>query len=198
MRSKRSARLRTKAPAGDPPVDLDRERRALFKVAGLGVFVCFVGLLGSYLLLPRYFDFPEVLTDRFVFWARLQVFLLIWVAVGVGAVSRGRRRSAQDIRGSAYGPPSPRLAIRIAFLQNSLEQAVLASGAYLALITVLAEPALSLLVGAAVLFGIGRVTFFLGYERGAPGRGFGFVLTVLPTLLGYGLAIFLIARELFS
>lgn len=25
MRSKRSARLRTKAPAGDPPVDLDRE-----------------------------------------------------------------------------------------------------------------------------------------------------------------------------
>ena len=138
MRSKRSARLRTKAPAGDPPVDLDRERRALFKVAGLGVFVCFVGLLGSYLLLPRYFDFPEVLTDRFVFWARLQVFLLIWVAVGVGAVSRGRRRSAQDIRGSAYGPPSPRLAIRIAFLQNSLEQAVLASGAYLALITVLA------------------------------------------------------------
>ena len=180
------------------PVDLAGQRRALFKVAGLGVFVCFVGLLGSYLLLPRYFDFPEVLTDRFVFWARLQVFLLIWVAVGVGAVSRGRRRSAQDIRGSAYGPPSPRLAIRIAFLQNSLEQAVLASGAYLALVTVLAAPALSLLVSATVLFGIGRVTFFLGYERGAPGRGFGFVLTVLPTFLGYTWAIFLITRELFA
>ncbi|MCZ2996086.1 MAPEG family protein, partial [Acinetobacter baumannii] len=68
------------------------------------------------------------------------------------------------------------MAIRIAFLQNSLEQAVLASGAYLALITLLAGPALSLLVSAAVLFGIGRVTFFLGYQRGAPGRGFGFVL----------------------
>ena len=167
-------------------------------MAGLGVLVCFVGLFAGYLLLPRYFNFPEALTDRFVFWARLQIFLLIWVAVGVGAVSRGRRRSAQDIRGSAYGPPSPRLAIRIAFLQNSLEQAVLASGAYLALVTVLAAPALSLLVSATVLFGIGRVTFFLGYERGAPGRGFGFVLTVLPTFLGYTWAIFLITRELFA
>ncbi len=198
MRSKTSARPRTKAPAADPPVDLARERLGLFKVGGLGVLVCFVGLLAGYLLLPRYFDFPEALTDRFVFWARLQVFLLIWVALGVGAVSRGRRRSAQDIRGSAYGPPSPHLAIRIAFLQNTLEQAVLASGVYLALITVLAGPALSLLASAAVLFGVGRVMFFLGYKKGAPGRGFGFVLTALPTLLGYGLAIFLITREQFS
>ncbi|MBW8373138.1 MULTISPECIES: MAPEG family protein [Stenotrophomonas] len=191
MNTKTSGKLRPGAP-----VDLAVQRRGLFKMAGLGVLVCFVGLFAGYLLLPRYFNFPEALTDRFVFWARLQVFLLIWVAVGVGAVSRGRRRSAQDIRGSAYGPPSPRLAIRIAFLQNSLEQALLASGAYLALITVLAAPALSLLVSATVIFGIGRVTFFLGYERGAPGRGFGFVLTVLPTLLGYAWAIFLIVREL--
>ncbi|AWT14835.1 MAPEG family protein [Stenotrophomonas maltophilia] len=185
-------------PDADPLVDLAHQRRGLFKVAGLGVVACVVGLFAGYLLLPRYFDFPEALTDRFVFWARLQVFLLIWVAMGVGAVSRGRRRSAQDIRGSAYGPPSPRVAIRIAFLQNSLEQAVLASGAYLALITLLAGPALSLLVSAAVLFGIGRVTFFLGYQRGAPGRGFGFVLTVLPTLLGYAWALFLITRQLFA
>ncbi len=185
-------------PDAYPLVDLAHQRRGLFKVAGLGVVACVVGLFAGYLLLPRYFDFPEALTDRFVFWARLQVFLLIWVAMGVGAVSRGRRRSAQDIRGSAYGPPSPRVAIRIAFLQNSLEQAVLASGAYLALITLLAGPALSLLVSAAVLFGIGRVTFFLGYQRGAPGRGFGFVLTVLPTLLGYAWALFLITRQLFA
>ena len=177
-------------PDADPLVDLAHQRRGLFKVAGLGVVACVVGLFAGYLLLPRYFDFPEALTDRFVFWARLQVFLLIWVAMGVGAVSRGRRRSAQDIRGSAYGPPSPRVAIRIAFLQNSLEQAVLASGAYLALITLLAGPALSLLVSAAVLF--------LGYQRGAPGRGFGFVLTVLPTLLGYAWALFLITRQLFA
>lgn len=196
MRSKSSDKSRVGAPPVGSPADLAGQRQGLFKVGGLGVFVCVAGLLAGYLLLPRYFDFPEALIDRFVFWARLQVFLLVWVALGVGAVSRGRRKSAQDIRGSAYGPPSPRLAIRIAFLQNTVEQAVLASGAYLALITVLTGPALSLLPSAAILFGVGRVTFFLGYPQGAPGRGFGFVLTALPTLLGYGLAIVLVAREL--
>ncbi|ABM95314.1 MAPEG family protein [Methylibium petroleiphilum] len=175
-------------------VDLARQRRALFKVAGLAVLTCGIGLAAGFLLLPRFIAFPEALSDRLVFWARLQVFLLVWVALGVGGVSRGRRQSAQDIRGSAFGPPSPRLAIRIAFLQNTLEQAVLASGAYLALVTLLTGPALSLLVSAVILFGIGRAAFFLGYAKGAPGRGFGFVLTVLPTLLGYGLAIALMAR----
>lgn len=52
--------------------------------------------------------------------------------------------------------------------RNSLEQAVLVSGAHLALIMVLAGPALSLLVSAAVLSSIGRVTFFSGMKRARP------------------------------
>lgn len=110
-------------------------------------------------------------------------------------MSRGRRKSAEDIRGSAFAPPSERIAIPAAFLQNSLEQAVLASGVYLALVTLLSGAELSLIVSAIVLFCIGRMAFFRGYPGGAPGRGFGMVLTLLPTLLGLGLAIILIARR---
>ena len=97
------------------PVDLAGQRRGLFKVAGLGVLVCFVGLFAGYLLLPRYFNFPEALTDRFVFWARLQIFLLIWVAVGVGAVSRdgvggpfGARHTVRPVRAWRSGSRSCR------------------------------------------------------------------------------------------
>ncbi|MDZ4327764.1 MAG: MAPEG family protein [Pseudomonas sp.] len=195
MRRKKIARKTGDAPSPDGEKELARQRAGLFRTGGLGIVVCVVALAAGYWGLPRFFEFPHDPLDRLMFWARLQVFLLAWVALGVGAVSRGRRQSAQDINGSAYGPPSSGLAIKVAFLQNTLEQAVLASGAYLALVTLLSGPALSLLVAAAILFCIGRVCFYLGYSGGAPGRGFGFVLTMLPTLLGYGLALVLIARQ---
>lgn len=176
------------------PTDLTRERRGLFVSGSLGIIVCVGVSLAGQLLLPQFLAFPVDFISRLQFWAQTQIFLFVWVVLGIGWVSRTRRRSLEDISGSAFGPPSVRLRIPVAFLQNSLEQAVVASAAQLALITQLEGPQLALIVSATVLFCIGRIAFVAGYHNGAPGRAFGFVLTFLPTLIGYVLILALLVR----
>src|SRR3546814_19365033 len=105
--------------------------------------------------------------------------------IGVGTIARLRRKSAQDTAGSAFGPPSERLRIPLAFLQNTLEQAVLAAFAAMALATVDGEAPLSFIVAMVVLFAIGRITFWRGYPRGSPGRAFGVVTNGLLIMGAY-------------
>ncbi len=180
------------------PTDLKAEQRRIVIQAVLSALVCVAVLLGSYTYLPTVFAFPTDLAERLGFAMQVNVFVLLWVLLGVRLVARGRFRSLADIRGSAFGPPSPAIAVRVAFLQNTLEQAALAVGAYLALATLLSGPALSLIVGMALLFAIGRITFLRGYPQGAHGRAFGIVMTVLPTLFGYILAVGLIVANLLA
>jgi hypothetical protein len=139
-------------------------------------------------ILPRWFRFPVDLPARLVFALRADLFVLLWVVLGIVLVALGRGRSAADIGGAASSP-SPAIAVRVAFLQNTLEQAVIAAGAHLALATLLEGPALASIAVAVVLFGLGRLAFLAGYARGAGGRAFGMATTFLPTGAGYALAM---------
>lgn len=109
------------------------------------------------------------------------VFVFLWIVLGVRLVARGPVSPAADSRGSAFAPPSLVIAVPVAFLQNTLEQAVVAAGAHLALATLLSGPALALISTAVVLFAAGRLTFLIGYPKGAGGRAFGIATTALPT-----------------
>lgn len=111
-----------------------------------------------------------------------------WVMIGIRMVSRIRLHSAADIRGSAFGPPSPALAVPAAFLQNTLEQSFVAIVTHLALVLVLEGAALPLLVASVVLFSIGRASFLAGYPHGAGARSFGMALTTLPGLFAFVIA----------
>jgi hypothetical protein len=71
---------------------------------------------------------------------------------------------------------------------------VVATGARLALATLLEGAALALILAAVALFGLGRLAFLVGYSGGAGGRAFGMAVTFLPTGAGYALAIGLLAR----
>lgn len=115
------------------PLDLRREQRGVYRGAIAALIVCALVLPDGFVVLPHMFDFPVDRQARLTFWAQSQIFVLILIVIGIGMVARGRRNSAADISGSSFSPPSPRIAIRVAFLQNTLEQAVIASGAYLAL-----------------------------------------------------------------
>lgn len=117
------------------------------------------------------------------------MFVFLWVAACVGAVSHGRFYSASDIAGAGFSPPSPAIAVRAAVLQNSLERAVLAFGAHLALAAVLHGAELVLIQLLVALFLVGRVAFAAGYRKGAPGRAFGMAVTAAPTATGYFLAL---------
>ncbi|MDM9384463.1 MAPEG family protein [Chlorogloeopsis sp. ULAP01] len=179
-------------------VDLQREELAIRRAAVTALFLCLLCFAVGYFTLPVFFDFPTELVDRLAFAVQASVFVLIWVLVGVGMVSWGRRHSVADIGGSASEPPSSRIAIQAAFLQNTLEQAVLAVGAYLALASLIGGAWLSLIVIAIIIFAVGRVLFLFGYRRYptvARGRALGMALTVIPTLAGYVLAIALIAVQ---
>jgi hypothetical protein len=178
------------APASD--VDMQRAERAIRRAVLIALVALVIAVPAGYQWLPLVFDFPAELSEKLAFAARTSVFVLLWVLIGVGLVSMGRRVSPDDIGGSAAGPPSERIAIHVAFLQNTLEQAVLAAGLYLALATLVSGAWLSLIVIAVIFFGVGRVLFLRGYAEGVSGRSLGMSLTAMPTLLGYLLVIVLL------
>ncbi|PSB22751.1 hypothetical protein C7B61_14410 [filamentous cyanobacterium CCP1] len=179
----------------EAPVNLHQEELAIRRAGVLSLILSALSLGVGYFTLPVWFEFPTALVNRLAFAIQSSLFVLLWVLVGVMMVSVGRRKSLADVGGAAAGPPSEKIAVSVAFLQNTLEQAVLAVGAYLALATLLSGPWLSLIATAVVLFAVGRLLFLIGYRRdyrGARGRALGMTLTLLPTLAGYVLAIALI------
>lgn len=169
-----------------PLVDLPVEQREIRIQAALAFAFCLAVLVVTTLGLPRLVDFPADAFQRLAFLLRIDLLIAAWVLVAVRLVSRVRFNSAADNAGAAFAPPSPRLAVRAAFLQNSLEQAFLAVVALTALVTVDGEAPLAYAIGALLCFGVGRLTFLRGYSHGAGGRAFGMVTTVLPTLGALG------------
>lgn len=145
-----------------------RVQRAVLVRGSLGVLLCLAGL-GFAVALARWVDFPEDTSDRLAFALRADLFIVIWVIIAIRRVSSIRDRSIEDSAGAAYAPPSERLALRAAFLRNTLEQAFIAVIGHLALASVEGDAALAFVVIAVVLFGVGRVAFIAGYPHGAGG-----------------------------
>ena len=183
-----------------PPeeVDMEQAEKSIQRAVLISLIAVGIAVPLSYVLTPLVWDFPQDLLHRLVFAIRANVIILFSVAIAILMVSTGRRVSPEDIGGSAAGPPSDKIAIRVAFLQNTLEQAAIASALYLALATLVTGPWLSLIVIGVLFFIIGRILFFLGYAQGPSGRALGMTLTLMPTILGYLLVIVLMVIQGFS
>lgn len=176
-----------KAPV---PEDLSAAMAGVRRQAAWSFLLCAPVLGAAVWWLPQQLEFPADMAGRLAFAARASLFVVLWVLIGVGTIARLRRKTPQDNAGSAYGPPTEQLRVPLAFLQNTLEQAVLASFAILALATVEGKAPLAYIVAMVALFAIGRITFRRGYPRGAPGRAFGIVTTLLPTYGAFAWVIF--------
>lgn len=85
-----------------------------------------------------------------------------------------------------------KLIIYRQYLQNTLEQLVLALITYATLCFVLPLGSLYLILLLSLLFGIGRILFMLGYAKGGSGRAFGFALTFYPNILGFLLGVIIL------
>ena len=171
------------APAPQrPDVDLPREQRRILAQSALALIVCLAVLASAVFVLPPLLELPSAPTARGPLLAGANLLIGLWVVFGIRQVASLRFRSAQDNAGSAYGPPSPALAVRAAFLQNTLEQAFVAVVAFNALATQPGEAVSAYLLAAAILFGVGRLAFLRGYPGGAGARAFGVAVTALPTL----------------
>lgn len=176
-------------------IQLAQEVRRIQIGAAKAATFCVASLVAGHYLLPRIFSFPNDVLGAVLFTIRVDLFVLLWVVVGVGLVSHARRQTTADIRGSAFGTPTPQIRIKIAFLQNTLEQTAIAVGSHIVLATLVSGPALSSIVVATVLFGIGRISFYRGYPHGAAARAFGLVTTTLPSLLALLLSVVLMLQR---
>jgi hypothetical protein len=164
-------------------VNLREEQRRISRGATVAFALSLLAFGAAHVLVPRLVDLQRLdLRVQLNWWAGSCLVLTLWVMAGVGMVSTRRRHSEADIRGSAFSPPSPAIAVPAAFLQNTLEQAFIAVFTQLALVLVLEVVALPLLVASAVLFSIGRARFLAGYPQGAGARSFGMALTGMPSL----------------
>lgn len=170
-----------------PPeeIDMAAEEWAIRRDTSIALVLTVATFFAAYRFLPGLIDLPETTADRLGLAALTWAVPCLVLLVAIMLVSTGRRFSPQDIGGQAAAPPSDKLAVKAAFLQNTLEQTVLAAGFYLALAAVAGGAWLALLPVAAGLFVVGRLLFYLGYERGAKGRSLGMSLTMLPSFVGY-------------
>lgn len=117
--------------------------------------------------------------------ARL-VFALPWLLVpalcllaGVGTVAAARFFSPSAIDGGRG--PGGFIEIAIRYVTNTAEQSLLAAIAWLNLAIYLPRDSMPVIPALAILFGVGRVAFFVGYLAAPPARAFGFALTFYPT-----------------
>lgn len=167
-------------------IDLKQEQRRIYRGVAFAFLVCGIVLGAAHVGLPRLLQLAaDDLEARLMFWASASLFVVVWVMVGVGMVSHGRRHAVEDIRGSAYAAPSPKIAVAAAFLQNTLEQSFVTLFVQLALVLLLGRTALPLVAGSVLLFGLGRVTFLAGYPKGAGARSFGMAVTALPSIVAF-------------
>lgn len=170
-------------------IELQREQREILIRCAAALAVCASALASAhYLLPPLSWLSGSTLELRLKFLAGANLFLVLWVVLAFGAVSHGRRHSPEDISGSAYSAPSPKIAVAVAFLQNTLEQYVVAFASYFSLLMIAGEKAMPFIACAVLLFAIGRICFYLGYSKGAGGRAFGMAVTALPSLAALAIA----------
>jgi len=117
---------------------------------------------------------------------KCEVFAALCLLAGV-AVIANRRFFLPD---AIAGGETPSIEIDRRYLQNTLEQLVLAIVAHLALVTIVAPESIRAVAILVALFVIGRATFWIGYHRSGPARAFGFATTFYPTVAAYAFVVY--------
>jgi hypothetical protein len=99
---------------------------------------------------------------------------------GIGLTANQRFLIADAIDGERR-VDSNAFEINLRYNQNTLEQAILAAVAWVNLTLVLPVEQLGVIPRMAVLFGVGRAAFWLGYLYAPWARAFGMGLTAYPS-----------------
>jgi hypothetical protein len=100
----------------------------------------------------------------------------------IGVQGAARRGFFPDAIDGTRTPTIHSLEINLRYNQNTVEQIILAAIAWIGLSIVVPIERLVLIPAMAILFGIGRIAFWIGYIVTPIDRAFGMVVTVLPTI----------------
>jgi hypothetical protein len=125
---------------------------------------------------------PQTAGDRLAFAVHWLLLPALTLFAGVGLTASRRFFTADAIDGQRQVPQAS-FEINLRYNQNTLEQVVLAACAWTSLALTLPVEDLGLIPRLAVLFCVGRVTFWLGYLYAPWARAFGMGVTAYPTFV---------------
>jgi hypothetical protein len=131
---------------------------------------------------------PANAGERLAFAARWLLVPGLALFAGIGLTANQRFLKADAIDGERR-VDSNAFEINLRYNQNTLEQAILAAVAWVNLALVLPAEDLGVIPRMAVLFGVGRAAFWLGYLYAPWARAFGMGLTAYPS---FGALVFLL------
>jgi hypothetical protein len=166
---------------------------ALGMAAGLSITIAALGLTA---LLEPFGALAGALPARLQLLALSALAPAVALAVCIARLAAHRFHTPEDLDGSGLTAGTAQARLLQALLQNTLEQLALAIPVYTAWTLLAPAHLLAVVLTAAFLFIIGRVLFFWGYARGAPGRALGFTLTFYPTVGVLAGVLILAARAL--
>lgn len=160
-------------------------RKQLIGAMGALAALLAIGLLSGHVasLVPWVALPPDDAGSRLAFAVRWLVLPGMTLLAGImGASRRGFYKDAID---GTRTPENHGLEINLRYNINTIEQVVLAAIAWCGLAVTLPYHQLLVIPAMALLFVVGRITFWVGYLIHPMGRDFGMTLTVFPTLLAY-------------
>lgn len=158
-------------------------RRKQLLIAGGMMAAIAVGLIfGLYVDWGAPDPAPTNAGERLAFAARWLLIPGLALFAGVGFTANQRFLKPDAIDGQRK-VESNAFEINLRYNLNTLEQAILAAIAWMGLALVLPVNELAVIPRLAILFGVGRVAFWLGYLYAPWARAFGMGLTAYPTFV---------------
>jgi hypothetical protein len=164
-------------------MSLTSEQRGVARGIAIGAICTVVAVAGAAIWHPAALLPADNTVARIEFALKWTLLPAACLLAAVARLAKHRFFTPEDIDGGGLSSGTPRAKVLQSVLQNTLEQVVLAGFTYLIWVVVVPHAWLASTPAAAVLFLIGRLWFFRGYERGAPARAAGFTLTFYPSVL---------------
>lgn len=157
-----------------------KQKRVLLGMA-VGLLVALATVVLGWQLNPFNFADNPDLADRLALWAGAIAVPATMMFLSIAKLARHRFFTPEDIDGSGLTIGTDKAKVLQSLLQNTLEQSVLAVLVYGTWSMLMPGNSLSVIPLAAGWFFVGRLLFFIGYEKGAPSRALGFTLTFYPS-----------------
>lgn len=161
---------------------LTEKQKIIIRAMVAGALIALTNIAFAWFYEPFIFPSDLTLEQRMTIATKASCVVAIFLMVVIGRLAKHRFFTPEDIDAAASKQSSIRAKILQAILQNTLEQTVLAVITYFVWAILMPGAALGVIIGAVILFAIGRVLFIVGYDSGAGSRALGFTLTFYPTV----------------
>ena len=175
---------------------LSHKQRGVMKGMASGAAIVVAGLVLGIVYSPVSLTADATMGGRLAFVLKADILIAVWLAMSISRLARYRFFTPEDIDGGGLTVGSQQAQVLQSILQNTLEQSVLAVFVHLIWVVVMPISWAPAVLAAAIMFFAGRALFALGYEKGAPSRALGFVLSFYPSVLMLAIVVIKVILEL--